>query len=110
MAKTIYPQKIVEHYIDKISKHITVSKVLLFGSFAYGKPNKNSDIDLLVVSPDFKKKDFMERLEYLSLLRDEPTYTIAMDIVGYTPEEFKKMEHYSPHLAQIKKRGKVIYP
>jgi hypothetical protein len=51
----------------------------------------------------------MDRLHFLSHLRDEPTYAIAMDIIGYTPEEFKEMDQHSPNLAKIKREGKVIF-
>ena len=33
-----------------------IKKIILFGSYAYGKPNKNSDIDLCVIVADKKKQ------------------------------------------------------
>ena len=42
-------------YIDLLVDHINVSGVILYGSVAYGRPDINSDIDVIVVSPDFDK-------------------------------------------------------
>ncbi|MBI5197602.1 MAG: nucleotidyltransferase domain-containing protein [Nitrospirae bacterium] len=42
------------------SKGIRVEKVLLYGSYASGKPHAGSDLDLAVVSPDFGKDRFEE--------------------------------------------------
>lgn len=109
MPKTAYPKKIVDHYIEQVKNKIKVNKVVLFGSFAYGTPNIHSDIDLVVISPSFKNQDFMKRMIMLSHLRDEITYQISMDIVGYTEKEFNEMGQHSVNLAEIQKKGKVIY-
>ncbi len=102
-----YPQKIVNHYISNLRNKINVKGVLLFGSFAYGKPTKDSDVDLIVVSPDFSK--IRDRLIWLSRMRDDITYQIAMDIIGYTPQEFDNLEKHSAIGAIAKKKGKWIY-
>lgn len=109
MSKTAYPKKIVNHYINQVKKKINVTKVILFGSFAYGKPNENSDVDLIVISPDFKKQEFTDRLIFLSRLRDKPTYQIAMDVIGYTNQEFNEIARYSEEGEKIKKESRVIY-
>jgi len=104
-----YPKSIVDYYIKKINKEIPVSGVLLFGSFAYGKPTKDSDVDLVVLSDAFRKMDFDERLDWLIERRDKKTYGIAMDIIGYTPSEFRDIEKHSAIMVVAKKRGKWIY-
>jgi predicted nucleotidyltransferase len=81
-------KKIINHYINLLKKEIKVKGVLLFGSFAWGKPTKHSDVDLIIISPDFNKKKFSNRLQWLSRMRDDLTHQIAMDIIGYTPKEF----------------------
>jgi predicted nucleotidyltransferase len=81
----------------------------LFGSFAYGKPTKHSDVDLVIISPNFSKIDFDQRLDFLTDARDKPTYQIAMDVIGYTPREFANIEKHSAIMAKAKKDGKWIY-
>ncbi len=107
-AKTIkFPQKIVNHYIEILKQKIRVKAVLLFGSFVWGKPTKHSDVDLIIISPDFSK--IKDPLQWLSRARDDITCQIAMDIVGYTPKEFSNLEKYSAIGALAKKKGKWLY-
>jgi predicted nucleotidyltransferase len=48
-----------------------VEKVILFGSVAKGKIHQDSDIDLIILSSDFGKIDFLKRLILLSRIRRE---------------------------------------
>jgi len=50
-------QEYINLIIDKLKSTINPYKVILFGSFAYGKPTKDSDIDIIVVTND----DFMPK-------------------------------------------------
>ncbi len=40
---------IIEEILDQIITHYTPQKVILFGSYAYGQPDEESDIDLLII-------------------------------------------------------------
>ena len=40
-------------FIEEIKKHYNVTAIILFGSYAKGTENENSDIDIAVVSDDF---------------------------------------------------------
>jgi len=104
-----FPKKIVNHYIDTLKEKIKVQGVFLFGSFAHGQPTKHSDVDLVVISPNFSKKNFDNRLDFLTCARDKATYQIAMDVIGYTPQEFSHIEDHSAIMAHAKKHGKWIY-
>ncbi len=109
-SKTIkFPEKILDHYIANLRNRINVKGVLLFGSFAWGKPTKHSDVDLIVVSPSFYRKGFYRRLDLLSDARDKIACQIAMDIIGYTPKEFANLEKHSAIGAIAKKKGRWIY-
>lgn len=100
-----FPQKIVNHYINGLKKEIAVDNVLLFGSFAWGKPTKHSDVDLVIISPDFTKKRFQNRWQWLSRMRDDISCQTAMDVIGYTPDEFADIEQHSTIMARAKKDG-----
>ncbi|PIT93802.1 hypothetical protein COU00_02420 [Candidatus Falkowbacteria bacterium CG10_big_fil_rev_8_21_14_0_10_43_11] len=104
-----FPKKSVNHYIKKLNDVIQLNGVLLFGSFAYGNPNKHSDIDLVIISPDFKKIKFGERMQWLHEQRDEISDAIPMDLVGYTPEEFRSVAKNSAIMAKAKKEGCWLY-
>ena len=110
MARKIcFPKKIVNNYLKNLESKIKIKKVLLFGSFAYGSPTKHSDVDLAIISSDFRKQDFWERVNFLTKMRRDIADTIAMDIIGYTPQEFRHIEKHSAIMAKAKKDGKWIY-
>jgi len=97
---------IINKYREDLEKKINIKKIILYGSYAYGKPNKTSDIDLIIVSPDFKKISPLKRLELLSLIRSESLDPI--EAIGYTPEEFKNYKK-SIFLGPAVEKGKVVF-
>ena len=57
MAKAIISREImesIEKYIEKIRKYYEIEAIILFGSYAKGTENEDSDIDIAVISSDFK--------------------------------------------------------
>ena len=44
----------IQKYIEKISQYYKIDAIILFGSYAKGTENENSDIDIAVISSDFK--------------------------------------------------------
>lgn len=80
-------KEIVNKFVIKLQNHITVTKVYLFGSYARGKQSKFSDIDLAIISPDFKRISPFKRLVFLGKVAWEAG-TPIISAVGYTPEEF----------------------
>lgn len=110
MDKKIYfPKKTINNYMETLQTDIEISGVLLFGSFAYGKPTKHSDVDLVIISPNFRKKNWGDRITWLNNKRWGVATSIAMDIIGYTPEEFAHIEDESAIMAYAKKHGKWLY-
>jgi len=101
-------RKIVKEYIKTLKPFIQIEKAILFGSWARGRGHRDSDIDLIVISPDFGKLDFMKRLIWLSKMRREKFMSPPMDIFGYTSEEFEKLSKESIVLEEAKKEGVVI--
>lgn len=108
----INPKEIISEYADNLKKRFRINKVILFGSTLthnFNK-NKNSDLDIIVLSNDFKKIGFLKRLELLSHARSGKSRSIPMDIMGYTPAEFNKLSKKSVILKEAKQNGKVIWP
>ena len=57
MAKAIISREImesIEKYIEKIRQYYEIEAIILFGSYAKGTENEDSDIDIAVISSDFK--------------------------------------------------------
>ena len=76
-------------FIDTLAKHVTVDKVILYGSWANGKPTELSDIDLAIFSPDFGKHRLKE-LQLLSKLAWE--VDDAIEAVPYSIEQLKILD------------------
>ena len=68
---------------------VTPSKIILFGSQARGKATKDSDIDVLIISEDFRNKNILERAAMTkdAELRTLKKFMIPLDIITLTPEE-----------------------
>lgn len=108
--KKVNLKKLIKEYLKYFPKKIRVKGVFLFGSYAIGKIRRDSDVDIIVISSDFKKMSFIKRLELLSCLRKSKiTRSVPMDIFGYTPEEFKEIDKESIIMKEAKKEGKMIY-
>src|SRR2546425_3432644 len=65
-----------------------IQRMILFGSGARGDMHRFSDVDLIVVSPRFRRKDPIERAYPLHLEWD---LELPVDFVCYTPEEFQAL-------------------
>ena len=81
--------KKLSEFKSKVSKDLPVNKMFLFGSQVYGKTHKWSDIDLIVVSPYFKKLNFFKRG---AIMYNYWTLRCPVDFLCYTPEEFTKLK------------------
>lgn len=68
------------------SANIQVEKLILFGSYAQGNAREDSDIDIIVISPDFEDKTYWERVDILS----DAIYKVMAPIeaTAFTPEEW----------------------
>jgi uncharacterized protein len=83
---------------------IKTEKIVLYGSYAYGRAKEGSDIDLIVVSPDFSDKNIRERLELLGIASVKIMEPIQA--LGYTPEELVA-EDRSSFIREILEYGKI---
>jgi predicted nucleotidyltransferase len=92
--------------IQKIVQELHPEMIVLFGSYAYGNPNPDSDVDLLVIlKTKASPKDRSWAVSRLLLPRPFP-----VDILVKTPREVKQgLETGDFFLKEILSRGKVLY-
>jgi predicted nucleotidyltransferase len=83
-------------YFEEIlrEKGLNISHLIIFGSSSTGSATTGSDIDLAVISDDFKGKDLITRV---LLTKDAELNTIRkfkvpLDIITLTPEEFDAVD------------------
>ncbi len=80
-------------------------KIILFGSYAYGQPGPESDIDLLVImETDLREpQQALEIRQYLNPL-------FGMDIIVYPPSKIQQRLAWGDYfLKEIVQRGIVLY-
>lgn len=101
--------KIIKFLTDKlIEDGMNIYKVVLFGSYYKGRPHKDSDIDIAVVSDDFKHRSIFRRgrLTYGAEVAVIRKFDIAIDLIKLTVNEY---ENETRMIASYIKEGKVIY-
>jgi len=90
---------------DFLSKHIAVEHLVLFGSYANGSPRADSDIDVIVVSDDFKSMSVFDKISLLA------NASVAVDsrieLIGVSTSEYEQAQRGSL-LNDIKQSGRVL--
>jgi len=90
-------------------KGIHVDKIVIFGSYAKGKKRKDSDIDIIVVSRNFRNRGIFERVNLTKDIHWELVERILkpFDLMYYSDEDWKKGNSLIINAA--KREGTVIY-
>jgi predicted nucleotidyltransferase len=105
--------QIIYRIVNRL-KEINPDKVILFGSYAWGDPHGDSDLDIIVVTnDDIMPKNYKEKMEiYLkvSTLLSEFKKQTPIDLVVHTrPMHNKFLKLGSAFSKEISKRGKILY-
>ncbi len=113
-AEKFYAEnKYISLIVEKL-KTLHPYKVILFGSYAYGKPNAASDIDLLVVLDTEKTpKRFQENMENKLLVRNvlwELSKKTSIDLIVHTKPMYQKFNAMGSMFSkELLEKGKVLY-
>lgn len=100
------PMRSIRALAKRIADRFQPEKIILFGSYAYGEPTLDSDVDLLVVI-DTPLRSRQQRLEISRALSPRP---FPLDIIVYTPKQLKeRIALGDPFLREITTQGKVLY-
>ena len=100
---------ITQQHIDDITARIASTcrpeKIILFGSYAYGNPNEDSDLDLLVILP-FEGRPIYKSMEILEKVHP----TLPIDLIVRTPEQLAtRLALHDFFLQDVIRKGKVVY-
>jgi len=99
-------KNIKDEIIEKL-KPLNPDKVILFGSYAYGTPTQDSDIDLFLVKNDKKDKHY-EAKAMMQLRTLTQKYNVGFDILSTTSDALHSAnDHF--YKIDILKNGKVLY-
>jgi uncharacterized protein len=100
-------QKDLQAILDTVKSRVRLERLFLFGSYAYGQPTPDSDLDLCIVGETDQSR--------IEALRDIRTALFAkaehpLDFVFFTPDEFKTRAQVTNSFEwQIKHKGQVLY-
>ena len=92
--------------VRRIARTLRPARIILFGSYAYGTPTQDSDVDLLVVmNTTASSKDRSWAVSRLLMPRPFP-----VDILVRTPKEVKQaLDKRDFFIHEILTQGKVLY-
>jgi hypothetical protein len=94
-------RKQIQTYCRVLAREFRPKRIILFGSYAYGKPTLDSDVDLVVVMP-FRGRD----LRMMGDIRARVGAPFPMDLLVWTPERARKTDYFTQ---EVVTRGKVMY-
>ncbi|OHB80335.1 MAG: hypothetical protein A2Z25_00385 [Planctomycetes bacterium RBG_16_55_9] len=101
-------RKLIAEAVDKILKAYKPKKIILFGSYAYGQPTEDSDIDLLIIK-NTDKRHLDRWIEVKRLLRDI-SRTIPVSPLVYTEKEIQeRLAIKDFFIEEILEKGDVLY-
>lgn len=97
----------IEEVKKRLIKAYNPSEIYIFGSYAWGSPDEESDLDLCVVVDELGKDRYRALVEGHKALMD---LDLAKDIILCTQQEFnERVNNVSTMIYKIKRRGKQIY-
>lgn len=110
----ILDDKTKNEIVTKISSNFAVEKIYLFGSYAYGSPDKNSDLDLsIILKENSVFKSWKDRQDYLLKIRkslSDLNKRYPIDLLVYSNDEWNKFLSTDAFTNnEIYKKGLAIY-
>ncbi|MBI4267947.1 MAG: nucleotidyltransferase domain-containing protein [Chloroflexi bacterium] len=101
-------QKLIEEVVEKIKTEYQPEKIILYGSYAYGKPTEDSDIDLFIIKETDKRR--VDRFVEVSQLIYQPGRGIPIEPMVYTPEEVEeRLAIGDQFVEEVLSKGEVLY-
>lgn len=101
-------QAIILKICQKIKEAYRPEKIILFGSYAYGKPTRDSDIDLFIIKDDARRP--IERNVEIRRIVAEENKKIALTPMVYTPEEVQyRLSIGDDFIEEVLTKGKILY-
>jgi len=99
---------IIQKMVKRIVSDYSPQKVILFGSYAYGTPHRDSDIDLLIIKETPER--FLDRWVAIRRILSDPTRTTPLETLVLTPKEVdRRLAVGDQFVAEILEKGEVLY-
>lgn len=101
-------QKIIQDILQKLLDEYPPQKVILFGSYAYGNPDSNSDLDLLIIKETSDR--FLDRWVTVQRLLTGIHRSLPVETFVLTPREVEsRLAVGDQFIREIVQKGDVLY-
>ena len=98
------PTRLIRRFARDVAERFHPKKVILFGSYAYGQPHADSDVDILVIMPTRNELD-----QAVKICLAVP-YQFPLDLLVRTPKNVAwRLAEGDSFLRDIMERGKILY-
>src|SRR5476651_79850 len=98
------PLSAIRRFARSIVEKFHPEKIILFGSYAYGTPHVDSDVDILVIMPT---RNQLDQAAKISIDIDPP---FPLDIIIRTPHNMQwRLAEGESFLREITSKGKILY-
>jgi predicted nucleotidyltransferase len=99
---------ILSEIVEKLKKEYKPMKIILFGSYAYGNPKEDSDIDLLILKNTDKRR--VDRFVWVKTIIYNPNHKIPVSPLVYTPDELEeRLRMGDDFIKEIIQKGVILY-
>ncbi len=100
----LIPRTVIQDYACRIAEQFEPERIILFGSYAYGKPHRDSDVDILVVMPA------ADEINQAVRILEKTNGCFPLDLIVRTPENLRwRLEEGDWFLREVIARGTVLY-
>ena len=101
-------QQTIRTIVEKLKKDYRPSKIILFGSYAYGQPDQDSDIDMCIIKETVERP--IDRRVAVARIVADPKRLIPFEPLVLSPQELKeRLRVGDQFLQEILDRGEVLY-
>ncbi len=101
-------ETLLQGLLQKLLAQYEPQKVILYGSYAYGNPRPNSDIDLLIIKETSER--FIDRWATVRHILTDPKRKAPIEPLVLTPHEVEtRLRKGDQFVAEIIKRGRLLY-
>lgn len=101
-------RKTIFDIVEKIKKEYQPDRIILFGSYALGNPDRDSDIDLLIIkdTPDRR----IDREVDVARIASDRKRLIPFEPIVLTPKEVdERLKRGDQFIKEILQKGEVLY-
>jgi len=104
-ARGLIPRRRIRDYCQAVAREFHPQKIILFGSYAYGQPHADSDVDLLVVLA-FRGNDLHKAIQIRSRFDTPFPLDLLVRKPWFIEERLRERDMF---IEQVVNQGVLMY-